>query len=98
MYTVQTIGYNKRIDRGLCHVISNGQVVIPNEAIRSPTLSPIPFDVDCTMVPELDISKHIKGVTSKKMEHQQNLSSYNDESKSIRNYGYGTPATHNPEN
>ena len=25
------------------------------------------------------------------------MSSYNDESKSIRNYGYGTPATHNPE-
>jgi len=53
--------------------------------------------MDYTMVPELDIPKHIEGVTSEEMEHQQYLSSYNDESKLIRSYGYGTLATHNPE-
>jgi hypothetical protein len=56
-----TIGYNKRIDR-LCHVIFNAQVVIPNEAIRSSTSSPIPFDINYTMVPELDIPKHTEEV------------------------------------
>jgi hypothetical protein len=93
----QTIGYNKRIDRGLCHVIFNGQVVIPNQAIRSPTSSPIPFDMDYSVVPELDIPKHIEEVTSEGIEHQQYRSSHTDESKLIRNYGYGTPATHNLE-
>ena len=91
----QTTGYNKRVYRGLCHVISNGQVIIPNEAIRSPTSSPIPFDMDSTVVPELDIFKQIGGVTSEEMEYQQYLSSHTDERKSIRNYGYGTPANHN---
>ena len=42
----QTVGYNKRIDKGLCHVIWNRQAAILNEAIRSPTSSPIPFDMD----------------------------------------------------
>ena len=93
----QTTGYNKRVDRGLCHVISNGQVVKPNKAIRSPTSSPIPFDMDYSMVPELDIPKRIEGVTSEKMEYQQYLSFHTDENKNVRNYGYGTLANHNPE-
>jgi hypothetical protein len=57
----QTIGYNKRIEKGLCHVIWNGQSAILNEVIRSPASSPIPFDIDYSVVPELDIPKHIEG-------------------------------------
>jgi hypothetical protein len=30
----QQMRYNKRVDKGLCHVIFNGQVVIPNEPMR----------------------------------------------------------------
>ena len=93
----QTTGYNKRVDKGLCHVISNGQVKIPNEAIRSPTSSPIPFDMDYSVVPELDILKRIKGITSDEMEYQQYLDSHSDDVKDVRDYGYGTPANHKPE-
>ena len=67
-----------------CYVIWNGQ-------------APIPFDMDYSVVPELDIPKHIEGVTSEEMEHQQFLSSYTDDIKDVRDYGYGTPANHNPK-
>jgi hypothetical protein len=45
----------------------------------------------------LNIPKPIEEVTSEEMEHQQYLSSYNDDVKDVRDYGYGTPANHNPE-
>ena len=93
----QTKGYNKIVDRGLCHVISNGQVIILNEAIRSPTSSPIPVDMDYSVVPELIIPKQIEGVTSDEMEYQQYLDSHTDDVKIVHDYEYGTPANHNPE-
>ena len=53
--------------------------------------------MDYSVVPELNIPKPIERVTSEEMEHQQYLSSYNDDVKDVRDYGYGTPANHNPE-
>jgi hypothetical protein len=53
--------------------------------------------MDCSVVPELDISKPVEGVTLEEMEHQQYLSSYNDDINDVRDYGYGTTANHNPE-
>ena len=52
---------------------------IPNEAIRSLTSSTIPFDMDFSVVPELDIPKRIEGVNSDEMEYQQYLDSHSDD-------------------
>ena len=49
------------------------------------------------MVPELNIAKHIEGVTSDEMEYQHCLNSHTDDVKYVRDYGYGTPANHNLE-
>jgi len=43
--------------------------------------------MDYSVVPELDIPKPIEGVTSEEMEHQQYLSSYNNDVKDIRYSG-----------
>ena len=51
----QQTTYHRIVDKGRCHVISNGQFIIPNEAIKSPTSSPIPFDMDFNVVPELEV-------------------------------------------
>ena len=53
--------------------------------------------MDYSVVPELIIPKQIEGVTSDEMEYQQSLNSHTDDVKDVRNYGYGTPANHNPE-
>ena len=58
--------------------------MIPNEATRSPTSSPVPFDIDFSVVPELEIPKRIEGVTSDKMEYQQYLDSHTDDVKDVR--------------
>ena len=53
--------------------------------------------MDYSVVPELDIPTPIEGVTSEEIEHQQYLNSYTDDIKDVRDYGYGNPANHNPE-
>ena len=53
--------------------------------------------MDYSVVPELNIPKQIEGVTSDEMEYQQYLNSQTDDVKDVRNYGYGTPANHKPE-
>ena len=53
--------------------------------------------MDFSVVPELDIPNRIEGVTSAEIEYQQYLDSHTDDVKDVRDYGYGTPSNHNPE-
>jgi hypothetical protein len=66
-----TYGYNKRIDKGSCHIWVNGQCKRLGDVVGDPHILPVPSSIMSGVISLLSIPKLQLGITSAEHEYQE---------------------------